>query len=87
MLARRKMVLAISQHDKNITRASAMNHFYNVIKQNFMKTTTESTFQRVYAAPEMTVATVQTEKGFATSGAEDAASINDLSYQLYDNWD
>lgn len=51
-----------------------------------MKTTTESTFQRVYAAPEMTVATVQTEKGFATSGA-DAASINDLSYQLYDNWD
>ncbi len=52
-----------------------------------MKTTTESTFQRVYAAPEMTVATVQTEKGFATSGAEDAASINDLSYQLYDNWD
>ena len=79
------MVLAISQHDKNVTRASAMNHFYNVIKQNFMKTTTESTFQRVYAAPEMTVATVQTEKGFATS-AEDGASINDLSYQSYDNW-
>lgn len=52
-----------------------------------MKTTTESTFQRVYAAPEMTVATVQTEKGFATSGAKDGASINDLSYQLYDNWD
>ena len=55
-----------------------------------MKTTTESTFQRVYAAPEMTVATVQTEKGFATSGfatsAEDGASINDLSYQSYDNW-
>lgn len=51
-----------------------------------MKTTTESTFQRVYAAPEMTVATVQTEKGFATS-AEDGASINDLSYQSYDNWD
>ena len=52
-----------------------------------MKTTTESTFQRVYAAPEMTVATVQTEKGFATSSADDAASINDLSYQSYDNWD
>lgn len=51
-----------------------------------MKTTTESTFQRVYAAPEMTVATVQTEKGFATS-AEDGASINDLSYQSYYNWD
>lgn len=50
-----------------------------------MKTTTESTFQRVYAAPEMTVATVQTEKGFATS-AEDGA-IDDLSYQRYDNWD
>ena len=66
-----------------------MNHFYNVIKQNFMKTTTESTFQRVYATPEMTVAAVQTEKGFATSGAgaNDAAKINDLSYDIVDNWD
>lgn len=51
-----------------------------------MKQNTKIEFSGVYAAPEMTVATVQTEKGFATSGA-DAASINDLSYQLYDNWD
>lgn len=54
-----------------------------------MKTTTESTLQRVYASPEMTVAAVQTEKGFATSGAgaNDAAKINDLSYDIVDNWD
>lgn len=81
------MVLAISQHDKNATVLEntrySKKHFYNVIKQNFMKTTTESTFQRVYAAPEMTVATVQTEKGFAQS----EAAINDLNYELIDDWD
>lgn len=48
-----------------------------------MKTNTESRLQRVYATPEMTVATVQTEKGFATS----QLNIQDLDYTSVDNWE
>ncbi len=48
-----------------------------------MKQNTKIEFSGAYAAPEMTVCTVQTETGFAAS----QLNIQDLDYTSVDNWE
>lgn len=48
-----------------------------------MKQNTKIEFSGAYATPEMTVATVQTETGFAAS----QLNIQDLDYTSVDNWE
>lgn len=47
-----------------------------------MMKNTETKLQGVYSAPEISTVSVQTEKGFAQS----EAAINDMNYELIDNW-
>lgn len=47
-----------------------------------MMKNTETKPQGAYSAPEISIVSVQTEKGFAQS----EAAINDLNYQLIEDW-